>query len=60
MEKHQITQSLLSRETGISPASISRIQNNHATRVDFNTLNTLAKYFDIKSGDELLEYVIED
>ena len=58
MEKRGITQRDLSFETGISASALSRLQNNNFLRMDLNTLNTLADYFEIKSGDELFECVI--
>lgn len=60
MAKHNLTQTDLKEQTGISTSTISKIQNHYSTRIDLNTLNTLASYFEIESENELLECIIEE
>ena len=49
----------LSRETRIAQSSLVRLGRNVATRADFDTIDTLCKYFNCEVGD-LLERVREE
>ncbi len=46
----------LSEQSGISRTTLSKIYNDKATRIDFNTLNALCKALDCTICD-LLEYI---
>ena len=46
------------RDTGLSRTTITRLFHEKATRLDFDTLEVLCRYFEINVGD-LLE-VVED
>lgn len=44
------------RETGISKTTLHKIYNDQSTRIDFDTINKLCEYLDVKVGD-IFEYV---
>ena len=44
------------RETGISKTSLHKIYNDQSTRIDFDTIDKLCEYLDVKVGD-IFEYV---
>ena len=46
----------LSEKSGISRTTLSKIYNDKATRIDFNTLDALCRALDCSVGD-LLEYI---
>lgn len=44
------------RETGISKTTLHKIYNDQSTRIDFDTIDKLCEYLDVKVGD-IFEYV---
>ena len=60
IEEKGVTQRELSAATGISTSTITRLNNNFFNRIDLPTLVKLAEYFNIKSGDELLECIVSE
>ena len=44
------------RETGISKTTLHKIYNDQSTRIDFDTIDKLCEYSDVKVGD-IFEYV---
>lgn len=53
-ERNRITLSDVSKKTGISRATLTRISNIPGYNTNTDTLNTLCRYFDCTPG-ELLE-----
>ncbi len=49
----------LERETGLSRTTLSRLYHEKATRLDFETLEILCKYFDVGVAD-LLEIAADE
>ena len=39
------------RETGISKTTLHKIYNDQSTRIDFDTIDKLYEYLDVKVGD---------
>ncbi len=58
-ERKRITVSDVSRETGISRATLTRIANIPGYNTNTDTLNSLCRYFDCNPGD-LLEIRDDD
>ncbi len=46
----------LALATGIAYSALRKLADNESTRVDFETLDKLMRYFDVTSLDEILEY----
>lgn len=46
----------LSEETSVTRLSLTKLYNGEAKGIEFNTLNTLCKFFDCDISD-ILEYV---
>lgn len=44
------------RKTGISKTTLHKIYNDQSTRIDFDTIDKLCEYLDVKVGD-IFEYV---
>lgn len=44
------------RDTGISKTTLHKIYNDQSTRIDFDTIDKLCEYLDVKVGD-IFEYV---
>ena len=44
------------RETGISKTTLHKIYNDQSTRIDFDTIDKVCEYLDVKVGD-IFEYV---
>ena len=44
------------RETGISKTTLHKIYNDQSSRIDFDTIDKLCEYLDVKVGD-IFEYV---
>ena len=51
LEKRDISQGELSRQSGVSLSTVNRIATNSTTRVDLETLDRLAVVLDCKPGD---------
>jgi DNA-binding Xre family transcriptional regulator len=47
----------ISQETGLSQGAILRVKNLNMERVYLSTLETLCRYFDVRSLADLMEYV---
>ncbi|MFH7588022.1 helix-turn-helix transcriptional regulator [Oceanimonas sp. AH20CE76] len=58
-EKRRITLSEVSKETGISRATLTRIANVPGNVTNTDTINALCKYFECQPG-ELLSYVEDE
>jgi putative transcriptional regulator len=56
LEKHNIGQRELSRETGIRQATISDYVNNKAKHISVENLNILCEFFKCKTED-IIEYI---
>jgi DNA-binding Xre family transcriptional regulator len=59
-EKRDLSVRTISEETGLSQGAILRVKNLSLERVYFSTLETLCKYFDVKSLSDLIEYVPDE
>ncbi|MEL6163323.1 MAG: helix-turn-helix transcriptional regulator [Cyanobacteria bacterium J06628_3] len=55
MEAKNITQTELSERTGLASTTIGRLYRNHASRVDFETLEKLIAFFELSTISDLLE-----
>jgi DNA-binding Xre family transcriptional regulator len=55
MESQEITQTALAEKTGLSPGTIGRLYRSQITRIDQGTVETLCKYFRLKSISDLFE-----
>lgn len=58
-ERRRITLNEVSRETGISRPTLTRISNVPGYNTNTDTVNALCKYFECTPG-ELLAYVDDD
>jgi transcriptional regulator with XRE-family HTH domain len=58
MDSHGINQLQLAELTGLAPSTIGRLYRNQITRIDASTLIALAKYFDLKSVSEIIDFEI--
>ena len=47
------------RGTGMSKSTLHKLYNEDSSRIDFNTVNQLGKFFDVQVGD-LFVYVPDD
>ncbi|MDI9216067.1 helix-turn-helix domain-containing protein [Clostridium tertium] len=56
LEKHNIGQRELSRETGIRQATISDYVNNKAKHISVENLDILCEFFKCKTED-IIEYI---
>ncbi len=52
---HEVQQQEVANATGMSISTLSNIENNRVTRVDFATLERLAAFYGVGSICELLE-----
>jgi DNA-binding Xre family transcriptional regulator len=59
-ERRDLPIRTIAQETGLSQGAILRVKNLKMERVYLSTLETLCRYFDVKSLAELMEYVPED
>lgn len=50
---HSLTYRQIEEDTGISKSTITGLMNNQTRRVDFDTIETLLKYFSEKMGRPL-------
>lgn len=57
VEKRKLPIRTISKETGLSQGAILRVKNLKLERVYLSTLETLCRYFAVKSLSELIEYV---
>lgn len=55
MDARKITQMQLKDATGLATTTIGRIAGNRATRVDIETIEKLAEYFNLSNINELIE-----
>lgn len=55
MDAEKITQLELREKTGLATSTIGRLYRSQVTRIDIETVETLMKYFDLKSINELIE-----
>jgi DNA-binding Xre family transcriptional regulator len=53
MAEKKINQTQLAEEAGLNRATVNRLFNDTCRRVDFDTLEKLATYFDCKLTDIL-------
>lgn len=58
-DKVKITLNQVSKETGISRATLNRIVNTPGYNTNTDSVNALCKYFQCSPG-ELMEYVADD
>ncbi len=54
-EAKGITQTQLSRDTGLAPSTVGKLYRNTVVRIDEKTILTLCKYFELKGIEELLQ-----
>ncbi len=47
----------LAQASGIAYSALRKLADNESTRVDFDTLDKLMRYFGVTSLDEILEYI---
>ena len=57
LERRNLPIRTISEETGLSQGTILRVKNLKMERVYLSTLETLCRYFGVKSISELMEYV---
>jgi DNA-binding Xre family transcriptional regulator len=57
LEKRSLSLRTISAETGLSQGAILRVKNLKMERVYLSTLETLCRYFGVKSLSELIEFV---
>jgi len=50
----------IAEETGLSQGAVLRVKNLKMERVYLSTLETLCRYFGVKSLSDLMEYVPDD
>lgn len=60
LEQRDLPIRTISEETGLSQGAILRVKNLKMERVYLSTLETLCRYFNVKSLSELIEYVPDD
>jgi DNA-binding Xre family transcriptional regulator len=60
LEKRDLPIRTISEETGLSQGAILRVKNLKMERVYLSTLETLCRYFGVKSLSELIEYVPDE
>jgi DNA-binding Xre family transcriptional regulator len=58
-EKRDLSIRTIAEETGLSQGAVLRVKNLSLERVYFSTLETLCRYFEVKSLSDLIEYVPE-
>ena len=58
MDAQGITQTKLAEETGLAPSTVGRLYRNQVSRIDSDTLVALAKYFNLKSVAEIIEFEV--
>jgi DNA-binding Xre family transcriptional regulator len=56
-ERRDLPIRTIAQETGLSQGAILRVKNLKMERVYLSTLETLCRYFEVKSLAELMEYV---
>ncbi len=49
----------LAQASGVAYSALRKLADNESTRVDFDTLDKLMRYFGVTSLDEILEYTPE-
>ncbi|MGB9791485.1 MAG: helix-turn-helix domain-containing protein [Thermacetogeniaceae bacterium] len=54
MAEKKMNMSDLARETGISRTTIWSLYHDKSTKIDFNTLDALCRYFKCQPGDVLV------
>lgn len=54
-----VNQKTLALETGLSPATVSKIYHGRFSQIDSHTIETLAKRFRLTKLDDLIEIVWE-
>ena len=57
IERRDLPIRKISEETGLSQGAILRVKNATMERISLSTLETLCRYFDVKSLSDLIEYV---
>jgi DNA-binding Xre family transcriptional regulator len=58
-DKRSLPIRTISAETGLSQGTILRVKNLQMERVYLSTLETLCRYFEVKSLAELMEFVAD-
>jgi DNA-binding Xre family transcriptional regulator len=59
-ERRDLPIRTIAQETGLSQGAILRVKNLKMDRVYLSTLETLCRYFEVKSLAELMEYVSDE
>ena len=59
-EKRDLPIRTISEETGLSQGAILRVKNATMARISLSTLETLCRYFGVKSLCDLIEYVPDE
>jgi len=57
IERRDLPIRKISEETGLSQGAILRVKNATMERISLSTLETLCRYFEVKSLSDLIEYV---
>ena len=60
LEKRDLSIRMIAEETGLSQGALLRVKNLKMERVYLSTLETLCRYFGVKSLADLMEYVPDD
>src|SRR6476659_8624121 len=56
LEKRDLSIRMIAEETGLSQGALLRVKNLKMERVYLSTLETLCRYFEVKSLSELIEF----
>lgn len=59
-ERRDLPIRLIAEETGLSQGAILRVKNATMERISLSTLETLCRYFGVKSLCDLIEYVPDE
>jgi DNA-binding Xre family transcriptional regulator len=59
MKMAGVNQKTLAKETGLSPATVSKIYHGRFSQIDGHTIEVLVKRFHLTKLDDLLEIVWE-
>jgi len=57
LERRDLPIRKISEETGLSQGAILRVKNVTMERISLSTLESLCRYFEVKSLSDLIEYV---
>lgn len=59
-ERRNLPIRAIAEETGLSQGAVLRVKNVTMARISLSTLETLCRYFAVKSLCDLIEYVLDE